>query len=76
MAQALITSNDALPDADYVSEKLGGSDGDPEVGTISQESNHKAVVDPNNFPDGGFEAWMVVAGGFCTVFSSFGWINC
>jgi hypothetical protein len=27
-------------------------------------------------PDGGLEAWLVVAGGFCTVFASFGWINC
>jgi hypothetical protein len=27
-------------------------------------------------PDGGFQAWLVVLGGFCTVFASFGWINC
>lgn len=27
-------------------------------------------------PDGGAEAWLVVFGGFCAVFSSFGWINC
>jgi hypothetical protein len=27
-------------------------------------------------PDGGWEAWLVVLGGACTVFSSFGWINC
>ncbi|KAL7935865.1 monocarboxylate permease-like protein [Trichoderma chlorosporum] len=27
-------------------------------------------------PDGGIEAWLVVLGGFCTVFASFGWINC
>ncbi|KAM0347549.1 hypothetical protein ACHAP4_011312 [Fusarium culmorum] len=27
-------------------------------------------------PDGGLEAWSVVAGGFCAVFASFGWINC
>ncbi|KAH9207661.1 major facilitator superfamily domain-containing protein [Leptodontidium sp. 2 PMI_412] len=32
--------------------------------------------DPNAFPDGGFEAWLVVLGGFCAVFCSFGWINC
>ncbi|RDW85368.1 hypothetical protein BP5796_03693 [Coleophoma crateriformis] len=31
---------------------------------------------PNDYPDGGFEAWLVVAGGFCAVFCSFGWINC
>jgi hypothetical protein len=27
-------------------------------------------------PDGGLQAWLVVLGGFCTVFASFGWINC
>jgi hypothetical protein len=32
--------------------------------------------DPAAFPDGGFDAWMAVAGGFCTIFVSFGWINC
>jgi hypothetical protein len=32
--------------------------------------------DPAAFPDGGLQAWMAVAGGFCTIFASFGWINC
>ncbi|KAI0427919.1 major facilitator superfamily domain-containing protein [Xylaria sp. FL1042] len=32
--------------------------------------------DPDIFPDGGFHAWLCIAGGFCTVFSSFGWVNC
>ena len=27
-------------------------------------------------PDGGLKAWSVVAGSFCAVFASFGWINC
>lgn len=31
---------------------------------------------PDDFPDGGLQAWMVVAGGFCAIFCSFGWINC
>jgi hypothetical protein len=31
---------------------------------------------PDDFPDGGFQAWLVVVGGFCAVFCSFGWINC
>jgi len=35
-----------------------------------------AGPDPAAFPDGGLEAWLVVAGGFCSVFASFGWINC
>jgi len=36
------------------------------------------LTSPNSddFPDGGFQAWLVVLGGFCAVFCSFGWINC
>jgi hypothetical protein len=35
-----------------------------------------AGPDPRSFPDGGLDAWLTVAGGFCAVFASFGWINC
>jgi hypothetical protein len=45
---------------------------DPEKTTIQTP----AGPNPSDFPDGGLEAWLVVAGGFCTVFASFGWINC
>ncbi|KAF1832297.1 monocarboxylate permease-like protein [Decorospora gaudefroyi] len=31
---------------------------------------------PGPPPDGGLQAWLAVLGGFCTVFASFGWINC
>ncbi|ROW01246.1 hypothetical protein VMCG_05894 [Cytospora schulzeri] len=33
----------------------------------------KSTPDPDVFPDGGFQAWLCIAGGWCTVFSSFGW---
>jgi hypothetical protein len=39
-------------------------------------SEKQTESDANTFPDGGWEAWSVVAGGFCIVFASFGWINC
>ena len=35
-----------------------------------------ALTDPRSFPDGGLQAWLVVCGGFCCLFCSFGWINC
>jgi hypothetical protein len=44
-----------------------------------EKSIHDVVPagpDPSAFPDGGYDAWLAVAGGFCTIFSSFGWINC
>ncbi|KAJ4367260.1 hypothetical protein N0V83_006841 [Neocucurbitaria cava] len=51
------------------------SDSEP---TVETEKAAPVVVgpDPTAFPDGGLEAWLVVVGGFCTVFASFGWINC
>ncbi|KAI9731460.1 MAG: hypothetical protein M1818_007850 [Claussenomyces sp. TS43310] len=33
-------------------------------------------VNPADFPDGGLEAWLVVLGGWCCLYCSFGWINC
>jgi hypothetical protein len=33
-------------------------------------------VDNHDFPDGGLRAWSVVAGGWCCLFASFGWIMC
>ena len=44
--------------------------------TSEKAATASAGPDPAAFPDGGLEAWLVVAGGFCTVFASFGWINC
>jgi hypothetical protein len=47
--------------------------------SYDDENNQTQVSsgpDPNAFPDGGFQAWLAVAGGFCTIFASFGWINC
>lgn len=32
--------------------------------------------DPRENPDGGRQAWLCLLGGFCVLFSSFGWINC
>jgi len=43
---------------------------------VSPEIQAITNLDPNNPPDGGLEAWLVVAGGFFTIFCSFGWINC
>ncbi|KAI1658092.1 major facilitator superfamily domain-containing protein [Daldinia decipiens] len=66
--------------SDRKSEKF--ENGSPENGYTSDPTSEQAEStppsgpDPNAFPDGGFEAWFCIAGGFCTVFSSFGWVNC
>lgn len=33
-------------------------------------------LSPADFPDGGLEAWLVVLGGWCALFCTFGLINC
>jgi MFS family permease len=35
-----------------------------------------AGPNPADFPDGGLRAWTVVAGSWCCMFASMGWINC
>lgn len=45
-------------------------------GEQQEEKPKPAGIDPKSFPDGGWEAWSVVIGGFCAIFCSFGWINC
>ncbi|OOF97084.1 hypothetical protein ASPCADRAFT_395375 [Aspergillus carbonarius ITEM 5010] len=35
-----------------------------------------SASNPNDFPDGGLQAWMVVAGSWRVMFASMGWINC
>jgi hypothetical protein len=46
---------------------------EPEKSDIPAQT---ALQTSSDFPDGGLQAWLVVAGGFFAVFSSFGWINC
>ncbi|KAI0157869.1 monocarboxylate permease-like protein [Hypoxylon sp. FL1284] len=52
---------------------------DPEKGTPILQGQHESTSvgpDPAAFPDGGLQAWLCIAGGFCNIFSSFGWVNC
>jgi len=45
-------------------------------GVIPKSTPAPGGVNPADFPDGGLEAWLVVLGGWCCLFCSFGWINC
>ncbi|KAK5995713.1 Altered inheritance of mitochondria protein 24 [Cladobotryum mycophilum] len=52
---------------------------DLEVGTtITQLQQQQQQQRPNltDFPDGGVEAWLMVAGGWCALFCTFGLVNC
>lgn len=41
-----------------------------------EEESAPGGTNPEDFPDGGLEAWLVVLGGWCCLFTSFGWVNC
>ncbi|MCJ1471509.1 hypothetical protein MMC13_000149 [Lambiella insularis] len=49
---------------------------DIESGQPEKDAPPPGPMDPRSFPDGGLQAWLVVFGGFCCMFVSFGWINC
>lgn len=38
--------------------------------------NPSTQSNPSEPPDGGLEAWIIVAGSWCCLFVSFGWITC
>lgn len=67
---------DPSENSDIDIEKDSQLQQDPQQEQAVQLSKEGTGPDPNAFPDGGFEAWLVIAGGFCAVFCGFGWINC
>ncbi|KAI1178864.1 major facilitator superfamily domain-containing protein [Nemania sp. FL0916] len=78
-SQSRKVSNDL--GAQIPSQQLVGDQSSDANGTDSEKAQtHENLTpqgpDPDDFPDGGFKAWLCVAGGFCTIFSSFGWVNC
>ncbi|KAJ2896971.1 putative riboflavin transporter mch5 protein [Zalerion maritima] len=52
------------------------SESDQEKGSPPPQPGAPPGVNPADFPDGGFEAWSVVLGGWCVLFCTFGLINC
>ena len=66
----------ATDEADVALTSKEGSDRGLVESQGTEKMMHPSKKDPSTFPDGGLEAWLVVAGAFCGVFCSFGWINC
>lgn len=54
------------------------SDIEKSAATVSERPAEQppGAFDPRENPDGGRDAWLVVLGGCCCLFCSFGWINC
>jgi MFS family permease len=47
-----------------------------DISESSNSTNLEKTTSAPGFPDGGVRAWLVVLGGWCTLFASFGWIMC
>lgn len=62
-------------DANMYPEGKAEADADIEA-AAEKPAGPPMGMNPADFPDGGFEAWLVVAGAWCALFCSFGWINC
>ncbi|KAI2631497.1 MFS general substrate transporter [Hypomontagnella submonticulosa] len=72
-SQTKSTNANIFPDPENVVEA------DMEKGGVAppqQPPGAPPGFSPADFPDGGLEAWLVVAGGFCALFSTFGLVNC
>jgi len=61
------------------SKRIAESDKELELGLHGREEDSSDTSDadcsPDEAPDGGFEAWTVVLGGWCASFCGYGWIN-
>ena len=58
------------------SQGIANADIEEEAQSEKRRAPVTGGANPADFPDGGFEAWTVVLGGWCCLFCSFGWINC
>ncbi|KAJ5524759.1 Major facilitator superfamily domain general substrate transporter [Penicillium frequentans] len=70
--------SDSSPSSTADLEKLSPQE-NPSSDVDSKEDNSvpkPADSNPADFPDGGMRAWTVVAGSWCCMFASMGWINC
>ena len=70
------SSNMAQQDMESDSEATITVQGPPQETPEKQEKVNMNPWHPDQYPDGGFKAWLVTAGAFFCVFCSFGWINC
>ncbi|KAL6251783.1 hypothetical protein RBB50_001993 [Rhinocladiella similis] len=57
-------------------EKRGPAGASSEDAVQADAVRGHSVPQPQEFPDGGTQAWLTVLGAFCGLFVSFGWTNC
>ena len=73
VSENVLSTGSPIHDASPPLQEVKQHETDIEGGASPKLQN---VLDPRQNPDGGLKAWLCVLGGFCTLFCSFGWINC
>ena len=71
-----VGTTDRIPSPRHSLQQEKQDDSQLEEGDGDLKQPPANVFDPRENPDGGLKAWLCVLGGFCTLFCSFGWINC
>ncbi|PYI06402.1 MFS general substrate transporter [Aspergillus sclerotiicarbonarius CBS 121057] len=71
-SSAIDTEKQYLPDHGSSEDDLESKD----ASSNDIPAPKPAAPNPDDFPDGGLQAWTVVAGSWCCMFASMGWINC
>ena len=69
------TSGDSI-DRDLEAGQPAQSPSDEKQDAAGAGSGPPAAPPGGDFPDGGTEAWLVVFGGWCALFCTFGLVNC
>ncbi|KAF2967510.1 hypothetical protein GQX73_g6069 [Xylaria multiplex] len=59
-----------------LSRQVSKNDPEKDGAEISSQPAFPPGLNPDEFPDGGLEAWLVIVGGALILFSSFGIVNC
>lgn len=74
--ESTVSRNDLEKGSENESTYRGNEESKLEVSPNAAPPVESNPWHPSQFPDGGAKAWLVVLGGFCCLFCSFGWVNC
>lgn len=72
---ATTQSHTDFPTAETKSNRTACPPRQNEMNLPADEHGRDKSAVHDEVPDGGFSAWLVVLGAWCTSFCSFGWVN-
>lgn len=67
---------ESVAEADIEKGRQGQDAAGPDASSPKAPGGPPPGMNPADFPEGGLEAWLVVFGGWCSLFCTFGLVNC